>query len=293
MVNKDKLAVLKTLKYGDLFDCPQTKNEVKKFLIAEIKSNVFKKILTSSPEISFDSGYYFLRGREKIIDTKKKREKESLLKIEKTKKLSFWLYKIPSILLFGISGSVAAKNAESSDDIDIFVITNKNTLWATRLLMIIFLKFLGVYRGKQEKNVKNKFCLNMFLTDESMVFNKNRRNIYTAREICQLIPIFQRENTYSNFLIKNNWVKEYLPNAQSFLEEENKQITTVRQSLIGLFFMSLLETPARYLQVRKINKNLTNETIAYNFIAFHPRDVMKAVVDEYSKYPGVITTRGY
>jgi len=289
----DKQAVLKTLKYGDLFDCPQTEAEIEKFLIKEVGKEKLKKILNSSPEILSDSGYFCLKGRKKIIATKKKREKESLFKIEKAKKLSFLLSKIPSIILLGVSGSVATKNANKADDIDLFIITSKNTLWTTRFLMVTFFKLIKKYRKKGDRNVRDKFCLNMFLTEESMSFNKDKRNIYTAREICQLVPIFQREDAYNNFLNKNGWVKEYLPNARVFLKKENKKLINGSKSISGKFILSILENPMRDLQMKKIRKNLTMETITYNFAAFHPKDVMNSIIERYSKYPGVFTTRGY
>ena len=292
MVN-DKQAVLKTLKYSDLFDFPQTKEEIKKFLVKKVENRKLKKILSSSSEIFFDSGYYCLKGREKVINIRKKREEESLLKIEKAKKVSFFLSKIPSIMLLGISGSVAAKNAKKEDDIDLFIVTYKNTLWISRLLMILFLKVLGMYRSKGKKDVENKFCLNMYLTEESMGFKKNKRNLYTAREICQLIPLFQRENSYSKFITKNNWIKKYLPNANIFLKKEDKKLTNNGKSVFGQKFLSLFEIPARNLQIRKISKNLTKETVSHNFIAFHPKDVMNLIINRYNKYPGVFTTRGY
>lgn len=288
----DKQAVLKTLKYSDLFDFPQTKEEIKKFLIKKIDGTKLKKILPSS-EVFFNSGYYCLKGREKIINIRKKREEESLLKIKKARKVSFFLSKIPSIMLLGISGSVATKNAKKEDDIDLFIITYKNTLWISRFLMILILKVLGIYRSKGKKEVKDKFCLNMYLTEESMVFKKNKRNLYTAREICQLLPIFQRENSYNNFISKNNWIKEYLPNAPIFLKKENKKLENCRKSLLGQKVLSLFEIPARNLQIKKIKKNLTKETVSYNFIAFHPKDVMDLIINRYNKYPGVFTTRGY
>ncbi|OGH09597.1 MAG: hypothetical protein A2152_03850 [Candidatus Levybacteria bacterium RBG_16_35_6] len=288
----DKQAVLKTLKYADLFNCPQREVDIKKFLIKKIGNKKLKKIL-SSPGISNSCGFYFLKGRKKIVSLKKAREKESLLKLKKARKISFFLSKIPSIMLLGISGSVAAKNAKAKDDIDFFVITYKNTLWITRFLMIVFLKTLGIYRNKGDKIVKDKFCLNMYLTESSMTFKKNRRNIYTAREICQLIPLFQRENAYSKFIFKNAWIKEFLPNAPSILKKENKNIKSARKSLFGKKVLSLLELPVRELQLRKIRKGLTKETLSYNFIAFHPRDLMNPTLNRYNKYPGVFNTRGY
>jgi hypothetical protein len=277
----DRQAVLKTLKYSDLFDCPQTEAEISKFLIKKIEKKELKKILSSSPEISFNSGYYSLKGREKTIELRKKREQESLLKIEKAKKIVSLLSKIPTIMLLGISGSVAVRNAKKDDDIDLFIVTYKNTLWITRFLMIVLLKFLRVYRSRGEKDIKDKFCLNMFSTEETMVFKEDKRNLFTAREVSQLVPIFQRENSYSNFIEKNNWIKEYLPNVLSFLKKENGKLVNNKKFMLSNRILSILEIPARSAQIKRIKRRMTKETVSYNFVAFHPKDVMSETLSKY------------
>lgn len=122
-------------------------------------------------------------------------------KIKFLKKLG----KLPLIKFIGISGSVAAgnpvKDFENKLDIDIFVITGKQLIWFFCIPMIFARLF-------QRKNTANTMCFN-YILDESdlMIYN---RNLYTAHEIRNLIPISGMD-TYNKFLQTNNWVNCYFP----------------------------------------------------------------------------------
>jgi predicted nucleotidyltransferase len=277
-----KQAVLKTLQYADLFNYPLKEEEIKKYLIKKVGDKNLKEILKSAKEINNLSDFYFLKGRKNLVEARKKREKESLIKIEKAKKISLLLSKIPSVLLIAISGSVAVKNAKKEDDIDLFIVTEEKTLWTTRFLMILILKILGQYRSRGEKNVKDKFCLNMFLTDKNLQFSKNKRNIYTAREICQILPLFQRDKTYFKILFKNIWVKDFLPNAFSFLKKEHQNLANNHKNSSGKRFLEIIDFPLKMVQLMKIKRNQTNETVSHNLLAFHPNDFMIKVLKKYN-----------
>ncbi|OGH05761.1 MAG: hypothetical protein A2W22_06630 [Candidatus Levybacteria bacterium RBG_16_35_11] len=277
----NKQAVLKTLQYSDLFNFPQTGSEIRKFLIKKIEAKRLKVILTSSKEISYKSGFYFLKGKEKIVSLRKKREIESSLKIKKAKKFIKLLSIIPSVLLIGISGSVSVKNAKRNDDIDLFIITQRNTLWATRFLMIIFLKLCGVYRKRDEENVKDKFCLNMFLAEDALGLSPERQNMYIAREISQLMPIFQRDKIYEKFILKNNWIGKFMPNSISCLKKEHARLVDEKKKIIGSKIISMLEKPLHLLQIKIIKRHQTKEVVASNFVAFHPNDLSLLINKRY------------
>jgi predicted nucleotidyltransferase len=281
MVN-NKDAVLRTIIYSDLFDYPLTEQEIRKFLIKKIEPDNLRRILKNSKEIESCEGFYFIKGRQRIVSLRKKRQKESLLKIKKAKKIVKILSFIPSILLIGISGSVAVNNSKKEDDIDLFIVTSKNTLWTTRLLMILVLKTMGIYRKRNEPLPENKFCLNMFLSETSIGMKKDRRNLFTAREIAQLIPIFQRKKTYEKLIFKNGWINKFLPNVSGYLKISNENLPNRAESSINLV-LAFFEKPAKVFQLSLIKRHITKETVSSNFIAFHPLDVMPLVIAKYKK----------
>ncbi len=145
-------AILKTLIYSDIFDYPLSQDELWKFLIGHKTSRVsFDKALRDlSSKIIFKKGLYCFLDRERTVDIRIKRRKESQKKIVIAKKIIKRLYRIPTVQFIGISGALSLENSERNDDIDLFVIASKGSLWLTRLTMIILLMLMGRYRRRNQ-----------------------------------------------------------------------------------------------------------------------------------------------
>jgi hypothetical protein len=202
-------AILRTLAYADIFDYPLTKEEIWKWLIFDnLKFEQSLLELARSKKIETENGFYFLPGRKRLVTIRSKREQYSEQKIKIAQRVVKTFQLIPWIKLVGITGSLAMRNSDEKDDIDLFFITSENRLWLTRGIIVIILQLLGLYR--RPNKIKNMICPNMFLSEKSMEISP--QNIFMAHEICQLFPLFDQDNTYSKFLKKNLWVKKFLPN---------------------------------------------------------------------------------
>ncbi len=296
-----KKAILQTLIYSDLFDYPLTKDEIWRFLISDekISKQSLEKILAlhlRGVSIKKDRFYCF-ENREEIISKRLGKEEESDKKLELAKKIISKLSIVPTIQFIGISGALAMKNSDKDDDIDLFVIAKKNTLWTTRLLVLFFLQMLGHRRKRTDKKFSNKICLNMFLDESLLSLSKERQDLYTAHEVVQMIPVFERENTYGKFIESNLWVKKYLPN---FKRRTNQSRTPACQSLAlagrqnhtesifnvvlcQVLFPSVVEALARKIQLHSIKKHQTIETVSDTLLAFHPLDYKKRILKMYNK----------
>lgn len=292
-------SILQTLIYSDIFDYPLTKEEIWKFLIAEnpLKRKEFEKelnYLSGAKLVHLEGGrFYCLSGRKKIIRTRLARKKESRKKIVIAKKIIKQLSRIPTIQFIGISGALSLENSGRDDDIDLFVITSKGSLWLTRLAMIILLLLTGRYRRRNQRRVSDKICLNMLIDETALAFSKIRQNLYTAHEIVQLMPIFERNNTYSKFINANKWAEKFLPNIidtkilalpagrQGYKDIKRKG----RKSLSILIsqYLNILNPLAKKLQLWSIKKHQSNETVLDNFLAFHPLDYKNMTLKEYEK----------
>lgn len=284
-------AISRTLIYSDIFDFPLTKEEIWRFLIsANINRASFEKALTESPpefppvKWEHEKGFYFLSGRREIVKERIKRKKESQKKITLAKKIIQKLSLIPTVLFIGISGGLALENADEKDDIDLFVIASKGNLWITRLLLVFLLKLMGQYRGRGKKE-SQKICLNMLIDEKALAFERDRRNVYTAHEIVQLKPIFDRNNTYNKFLFVNKWVEEFMPNAIYLIKNYESRIKNRQKKSLFIIHYSLFifEQLAKTLQLLYMRKHRTNETVSNNVLAFHPFDYGKYVQREYNK----------
>lgn len=274
--------ILATLAYADIFDYPLTLKEIFRFLITsqKIKEEEIKKAirtLLKEGKIGKMGRFYFLKGREEIVFLRKKRQKESNLKIKKAEKISKYLRFLPLIKMVALTGNLAVKNSSESDDIDFLIVTKKGWLWTGRFLTTVLLEILGCRRRPGDKKFKDKICLNMFWDEGYLSLPSSWRNLFTAHEICQIEPLWQKDDVYFKFLFKNRWVKKYLAN----FELEKKNIFFEENKNKPPF--SLVEKILKKVQLYYMQKRRTKEKITSGIIAFHPRDLSPDILEKYQK----------
>ena len=274
-----KQAIIKTVAYSDIFDFPLTKEEMWQFLISKQKIRIddFEKALNyvTNKYIAHKDGYYSFIGREEIIIKRQKNKEENQKKLKIAKNAARILSYIPTILFIGLSGSVALGNADESDDIDFFIITEKNTIWITRVWILALLETMNLRRKPKEKNPKNKICTNLIIEETAREWPKQRRDLYTAHEIVQVRTLFERKNIYRKFISSNQWVEKFFPN---ILEQQNHTASPRQYEYKTLKAISIslkitqMEKIARLIQKAHMKKQQTKEIIRDNFLAFHPYD---------------------
>ncbi|MDP3988559.1 MAG: hypothetical protein Q8P80_05460 [Candidatus Levybacteria bacterium] len=292
MSNRLKKSIVKTLVYADVFDYPLTKEEIWQFLISD-KGLTLRETSTAlnngSTMIVKKSGFYCFSGRTEIINKRLERGKESNNKIHLAEKIIFKLSVIPTVQLIGISGALAMKNSHKNDDIDLFVIAKKNTLWTTRLFLLLLLQIMGYRRKRNEKNVTDKFCLNMLMDESNLGLQKERQNLYTAHEVVQMMPLFERNSAHQKFIRANRWVEKFLPNAvkhpttERFSGTSTEYIfsTVLRIILCLVLRFSAIEVVSKAVQLSMIRRHHTIEIISDTLLAFHPKDYMNKVLKNY------------
>lgn len=275
-------AILKTLLYSDLFNYPLTKDELYDFLPQKITRTEFLQALRSSRlPIDSDQALIFSKGSKGIVKIRQMRELVSMPKLKKAEQIIAKLGFIPTIKFIGISGSLAMKNSDANDDIDIFVISEAGLTWTTRFLTAFLLIILGIYRNKNSKNVKDKMCLNLILSENEMLF-KNQ-DLFTAHEIAQLLPIFDKDKTYHKLVVANKWINEFFPNFQ-FKNKSlfNKQTSSINKVVILFCKILCLEKLLRTAQLFYMRKAITKEKLEKGFIGLHPFDYRLYVLKKYS-----------
>jgi len=136
-------------------------------------------------------------------------------KIKKAKRLAKLIGKhFNDILMIGITGSVAAGYPKDGDDIDLMIVTKKDSLWLTRLLLRLFVLIKKIpHRGYGKKENGNEFCFNLWLEEDVLKLPKSRQNLKNAMDSILMIPILNRNSIYEKFLRENKWISKYLANA--------------------------------------------------------------------------------
>jgi hypothetical protein len=130
-----------------------------------------------------------------------------------------------------------------------------------------------------------------------MLFTK--QDLFTAHEIVQLLPVFERDAIYEKFIHTNQWLRKFLPNFQIKI----KPVFRKRQNYFGRAFIFLcqgifLEKILKKLQLVYMEKAITKERLEDGFIGLHPFDYKSYILKKYKQKLGKSglkddTTRGH
>ena len=262
-------AVRQTRKYAAYFHSHLDNEGLHHWLISE--EIISKKRLARFPQKLSKRQFHDIQIHQKI----------SKLKIEKAKHIARFLSFFPTILLIAITGSLAVDNAREDDDLDLFIITSANTLWLTRLIVI---PLIGIFFKRrlpkyQISNIKSQIadavCLNLWLDDSALAVPKNKRSLYTAHEVLQAKPIFDRGDTYAKFILANHWTSRYLANAHTAISHQFTANSNSKKNKLLLStancILSALNFVCYKIQYSYMKSKITRETITLHSAYFHPR----------------------
>ena len=327
-----KEEILSTIAYFNFFNYPPTieeiyfflkkrttKKKVTENLIELLQRKKIEKIRDFNNIIRFKLGFSYRYTIEEYGI--KSINKNKRLKIKtyneryffSRKKLLNWRFRfyikllsfVPHIKLVGLSGSLSMMNASLEDDIDLFIITEKNRLFTGRFVAIILAKILGIHRSYNKRYKLNiacytdKVCLNLFFDESDLAVPDFKRNEYVAHEILQMKPIVNKDSVYERFLAANSWVFGIFPNAKenekfkinpriwrvkskfkikNFLSNF-KFLTVVLRFAFYIFNFLAFEVESMFkgFQMFFINKHRTTEIITNTQLWFHPNDFYKRI----------------
>jgi hypothetical protein len=199
-----RLAIKNTIAYASYFDFPLFPHEIHHWLVCK-QTVPLTKIAKHLP---LNLGSSEQKKRQLLFA-------DTLVKVNLANRLVGVLKYIPGLRMIGLTGSVAASNAKPKDDIDLVIITAPHTLWIVRPLVLILISLFFRRRHPEENpaHAADAFCPNLWLDTLSLSVPKSQRNLYTAHEVLQVKPIFNKGQTYERFLRANDWAKQFLANA--------------------------------------------------------------------------------
>jgi predicted nucleotidyltransferase len=272
-------AVIATLAYADLFDYPLTRQEISRWLITDSS----QKPLYNN--ISSDGTYFALSFLQQKVVKRRNRQRISEKKFMIAQHVARLLAILPGILLIGVSGGLAMKNADEEDDIDFFIIVRPGTLWITRLSILAILELLGRRRRVGDRHIANTICVNMLIDAHHLMIPGEEQDLYAAHEVLQMIPLIDKHGIYTRFLQENSWVKHYLYNAweetSKGQQEKNEKNFDLSFFLLPVFFF--LEFPAKCFQLWHMQKHRTTEKVSDAVVRFHPKDIRVFIRQKYPK----------
>ena len=112
----------------------------------------------------------------------------------------------------------------------------------------------------------------MWMDESDLVWKKQDRNVYSAHEIGQILPLINRDKTYEKFLQKNAWILKFWPNSVKI--GVSKSHTSERKVKFNFF-----EKIAFLLQRQYMNSKMTREVVTPTRALFHPQDWGRVILD--------------
>ena len=302
-------SILATLVYYDVLERPLTGLEVFKYLISrdiskeerkKINLNQVLDLLENSPTLSNligqKNGFYFLKGRPKVIKERIERQKIADQKWKKAKRLIKLLETIPFIRLVTVSGSLAMNNTKEEADIDLLIITQAGRIWTCRGLTTLFVHLIGQHR--HGPLTKDRLCLNHYLTDKSLKIPF--KSLYNAQTYAHLVPIWgiKLPRIYNQFQKANRWIGDYLifyPRGQEgYLKKikSNRFLVSsrkVREFILDKKIGDGLEFLLRKFQERRIKKDPLTYQVGGRVVfdnkqlEFHPDSPERWILEKYNQ----------
>jgi hypothetical protein len=261
--------IVATVTYYDVMDFPLTAFEVWKHLLEYDREHPALtepvsffdvwQILHSeqlSGKIAQKNGWYFLKGREALVEKRIKSEKLSVKKLKGMKRLAKILAYVPYLRMVGATGSLAMKHGVKGSDWDMFVVLKSGKIWIGRTILTLFLHAIG--KRRHGRKISNRACLNYFVTDDHLEITT--KDLFSAHEYRFLIPLLSFA-TFQKFELKNQWIRTYKPNFSPtflpslWLVSETASAVRFRTFLESVFDGFHLEQWLSSWQRKKIERN--------------------------------------
>lgn len=236
--------VYATLVYFDLSDYPLTLKDLEYYLLGPTPvQKDLEHFLEKEEGIGKQDGYYFLKGRGKIVGLRQERAKIAEQFWYKVQRFVPFLQMVPFLKLVAVCNTLAFDNPTKESDIDLFIVTRKGRIFVARTLATLLFSFLGIRRHGQK--IAGQFCLSFYVTEEALNLRPIRfgsEDIYLPYWILMLKPLYGKE-AFTAFLKENRWISTYFDNHYNKFDAQSGKLLKKNSffSFFGKIFEFLLD----------------------------------------------------
>lgn len=297
MKNKNiENSILSAVSYYDIFEYPLTCWEVWKWAYnrkqeignrkQDFRLSDVHAILVNSDKLKnflcHKNGFYFLKGREEIVEIRRQRYLLAQKRWKKLQKIAAILQVTPFLKMLAGCNNLLINNIKPDSDIDVFIVVKSGRMWMTRFFVTSLISLLGQWRHKDR--ISGKICLSFFVADDNLNLKqiaKKPYDIYLQNWIFLAAPLIDR-GVYSNFMAENYWAKESIPNGLPYLpvgcERKIKKtwlldfFRRVGEKVLGGSFGNSFERLFRKIQIKKMRGKGSDVIISDKMLKFHEVD---------------------
>ena len=174
-----KRAILETLAYSDVFEYPLRLDELHRYLPLQVKIEYLSQSMDLlHGQVREKNGYYFLAGREIIVEIRKQREVQSQKLFQLALKYGRIAGALPFIRMVALTGSLAVMNSSNDADFDYMLVAASGRVWIARAFVLLFNRITKLFG--------HTLCPNLIVSENALMWS--RHDLYSARELCQPRP---------------------------------------------------------------------------------------------------------
>jgi len=244
---------------------PVTYGEIALMLPSTREAINTEEFIKSDPstlkQITVQNGFIVLKGYEQLFQVRAHNKQVSIEKMQTAKVFADYLLNGKSYLkILAVCGSVAYGSADEDDDIDLFIVAEKDRMWiafARALIRARIMNTTGLLLGKHVD-----FCLS-YVQDEKN-FEKeisDRKNLLFAREFLS-VKLLRGQEYYYALLDKAGWIRECLPALYRLKQLKNNESASPDEAyssstLLSIVNMVMYVSLGSYLTFKAFLRNLT------------------------------------
>ena len=245
-------AVLQTVAYSDIFDYPLTAPEIHRYLTG-LKASLEEVVhaMGSDGIVTRTGDYFTLPGREEIVSIRTKREVYSRKLLPRALRYGHMLGNLPYIRMVALTGSLSVMNVSEHQDFDYMLVTAPGRVWTARAFALALNRFARL-QGYT-------LCPNLIISEKALKWTQ--RDLYSARELCQMMPITGFD-MYHRLMEVNKWVGDFLPNAYlecNSLPAQTQRRTVAFQNLLEFLFRGKLGDRFEQWEMRRKITRFSNQ----------------------------------
>jgi len=239
-------AILETLAYSDVFNYPLRLEELHRFLPVPASLAELEACVDELDWVESNLGYYFLRGREQIVALRLQREESLRRPYDRAIRYGRILGLLPFIRMVALTGSLAVQNSEASGDYDYMLVTQRGRVWLARAFALLL--------NRVARLSGETLCPNLIVSEDALRWNAV--NLYSARELCQMVLICGRRTVGFNLRVANLWVADYFPNFKCASYQSLKDINFFAGALRGFLEFLLNNRLGDRLEAWEMNRKI-------------------------------------
>ena len=214
-------AILETVAYSDVFEHPLRAREIHRYLIGNrLPFEELEQALDDERTILRKGEYFFLPGREEIVQIRQICEAHSRRLLPRALQIGRLLGALPFIRMVALTGSLAVLNVSKTDDFDYMLVTVPGRVWTARALALLINRVVKLFG--------HTICPNLIISEKALEWPLH--DLYSARELCQMVPVFGMD-VYRDLLQLNAWAADFLPNA--FIESNRSQFEVSQENSVS------------------------------------------------------------